>query len=515
MSDDPGGVRPLHRRRSTQPPRRARGHVPASGGPRRAAGGEPARHHPQRHRARRAGARARRRAHRRAHRRRAGGPGHHRRRGGRAGAGPPGAGPPTSARTRWSDPTSSRRSTPPSPTSSPPDAYHVVFECSGKRAAMEAGPRQLRRGGTARAGRRRHRAAPVRPEPHPAQRAHHHRRRSSTTPTASSVALELLAPGRSRSTCWSSPTTCPSTGCIDAMREPGRGPHRGQGDGRAPRQRGATMSRPATRPRTPRFNHVAMSLPADQLDDDGRGRIVRLLRRGVRLGGAPDMMTDDRQRLVLERSHLRAVRVPHRRGRADACPRLDHFGMSVGDARRARRRLERAKAFAEARRPGRHHRPEVDDHGCRQDPQLLRRLPAADDGRDAVLGVRRQPGFGSTGVTAATPVGPVPAVRRVRPPGMEARVRRAGRPPTRGTAGGAGPAGRGLGYDHLWVYDHVETVPRREPDAHVRGVHHAGRARPAHVDASGSASSSPARRTATPDCWPRRRRASTCSPAGG
>ena len=21
----------------------------------------------------------------------------------------------------------------------------------------------------------------------------------------------------------------------------------------------------------------------------------------------------------------------------------------------------------------------------------------------------------------------------------------------------------GLGYDHLWVYDHVETVPRREP----------------------------------------------------
>ena len=21
-----------------------------------------------------------------------------------------------------------------------------------------------------------------------------------------------------------------------------------------------------------------------------------------------------------------------------------------------------------------------------------------------------------------------------------------------------------LGYDHLWVYDHVETVPRREPE---------------------------------------------------
>ena len=33
-----------------------------------------------------------------------------------------------------------------------------------------------------------------------------------------------------------------------------------------------------------------------------------------------------------------------------------------------------------------------------------------------------------------------------------------------------------LGYDHLWVYDHVETVPRRRADPRVRGLHHAGRA---------------------------------------
>ena len=32
-----------------------------------------------------------------------------------------------------------------------------------------------------------------------------------------------------------------------------------------------------------------------------------------------------------------------------------------------------------------------------------------------------------------------------------------------GPVGGAGPLAESLGYDHLWVYDHVETVPRREP----------------------------------------------------
>ena len=45
-----------------------------------------------------------------------------------------------------------------------------------------------------------------------------------------------------------------------------------------------------------------------------------------------------------------------------------------------------------------------------------------------------------------------------------------------------------LGYDHLWVYDHVETVPRREADPLLRGVHHAGGALPAdHHHRSGPA----------------------------
>ena len=37
-----------------------------------------------------------------------------------------------------------------------------------------------------------------------------------------------------------------------------------------------------------------------------------------------------------------------------------------------------------------------------------------------------------------------------------------------------------LGYDHIWVYDHVETVPRREPTHVLRAVHDVVGALPAH-----------------------------------
>ena len=42
-----------------------------------------------------------------------------------------------------------------------------------------------------------------------------------------------------------------------------------------------------------------------------------------------------------------------------------------------------------------------------------------------------------------------------------------------------------LGYDHLWVYDHVETVPAPPADPRVRGLHPAGRAVAADVDGCG------------------------------
>jgi len=84
-----------------------------------------------------------------------------------------------------------------------------------------------------------------------------------------------------------------------------------------------------TKPRLPRLNHVAMSMPADALDADGRKAITDFY--GDVFGWMEyDMLTQDRRRLVM-RVHtdeqfvfLIAEDDPMK------CPRLDHFGMSVG-----------------------------------------------------------------------------------------------------------------------------------------------------------------------------------------
>ena len=84
-----------------------------------------------------------------------------------------------------------------------------------------------------------------------------------------------------------------------------------------------------SKPRLPRLNHVAMSMPADALGADGRKAITDFY--GDVFGWQEyDMLTQDRRRLVM-RVHtdeqfvfLIAEEDPMK------CPRLDHFGMSVG-----------------------------------------------------------------------------------------------------------------------------------------------------------------------------------------
>src|SRR3954468_23351571 len=88
------------------------------------------------------------------------------------------------------------------------------------------------------------------------------------------------------------------------------------------------MSTP-TKSRMPRLNHVAMSMPADALDDVGRAAITAFY--GDVFGWQEyDILTEDRRRLVL-RAHsdeqfvfLIADEAPMK------APRMDHFGMSVG-----------------------------------------------------------------------------------------------------------------------------------------------------------------------------------------
>ena len=96
----------------------------------------------------------------------------------------------------------------------------------------------------------------------------------------------------------------------------------------------------------PRFNHVAMSVSADLLDEEGRAGLLRFYGEVFGWTEMPTL-TEDRQRLVL-RAHsneqfvfLVADDEPMR------CPSSDHFGMSVATPEGLDAVLERARAFAE------------------------------------------------------------------------------------------------------------------------------------------------------------------------
>ncbi|HWE69953.1 MAG TPA: hypothetical protein VG205_06305 [Acidimicrobiales bacterium] len=94
----------------------------------------------------------------------------------------------------------------------------------------------------------------------------------------------------------------------------------------------------------PRFNHVAMSLPADLLGEDGRKDICRFFHEVLGFDEI-DVMTEDRRRLVLSCVHwdqfifLVSDATPMR------SPRMDHFGFSVGTLDELINIEKRAEAF--------------------------------------------------------------------------------------------------------------------------------------------------------------------------
>jgi len=116
------------------------------------------------------------------------------------------------------------------------------------------------------------------------------------------------------------------------------------------------------KPRTPRFNHVAMSLPADLLDEEHRKLIIEFYDEVFGWKELPTL-TQDRYRLVLscytyeQFVFLIADEPPM------TCARLDHYGLSVETEEELDAMLERAKAFQK-----RDDRVEIidkkmDDHG--------------------------------------------------------------------------------------------------------------------------------------------------------
>lgn len=95
----------------------------------------------------------------------------------------------------------------------------------------------------------------------------------------------------------------------------------------------------------PRFNHVAMSLSADLLDERNRADICRFWSEVFGFDEI-ESMTEDRHRLILSCVHwdqfifLIAEDEPMR------CPRMDHFGFAVGSLEELQGVQDRATAFA-------------------------------------------------------------------------------------------------------------------------------------------------------------------------
>jgi hypothetical protein len=98
--------------------------------------------------------------------------------------------------------------------------------------------------------------------------------------------------------------------------------------------------------RTPHFNHVAMSLPPDLLDEANRADITRFWGDVVGFMEIPQM-TEDRKRLVLSCHTVEQFVFLIADDTPMACPRLDHYGISVGSLDDLQAAYDRCVAFRE------------------------------------------------------------------------------------------------------------------------------------------------------------------------
>jgi hypothetical protein len=106
------------------------------------------------------------------------------------------------------------------------------------------------------------------------------------------------------------------------------------------------MTGPSFTSRKPRFNHVAMSLTADALDEESRKARADFYADVFGWIDIP-MMTIDRKRQVFQVHHLEqfVFLIAEDDGSAMECPRLDHFGLSVGAESELDDILARAKQW--------------------------------------------------------------------------------------------------------------------------------------------------------------------------
>src|SRR3954466_13606688 len=107
-----------------------------------------------------------------------------------------------------------------------------------------------------------------------------------------------------------------------------------------------TANGPAFGSRKPRFNHVAMSLTAEMLDDEHRKLRADFYGDVFGFFDIP-MMTIDRKRQVFQVHHIEQFLflIADDGGEKMVCPRLDHFGLSVGSEADLDAVLERAETW--------------------------------------------------------------------------------------------------------------------------------------------------------------------------
>jgi hypothetical protein len=101
-----------------------------------------------------------------------------------------------------------------------------------------------------------------------------------------------------------------------------------------------------TTARKPRFNHVAMSLAPDELDEEHRKLRAAFYEDVFGFVDIP-MMTVDRKRQVFTVHHVEqfVFLIADDDGGVMRCPRLDHFGVSVAEESELDDILARAKKW--------------------------------------------------------------------------------------------------------------------------------------------------------------------------
>ena len=106
------------------------------------------------------------------------------------------------------------------------------------------------------------------------------------------------------------------------------------------------MPETTERQRKPRFNHVAMSVPAELLSKAGSAELLRFYED---VFGWPEIpsLTEDDKRLVLQAYRNDQFVFLVADPKPMTCPGMDHFGMSVGSLQELEGLLERARKFKE------------------------------------------------------------------------------------------------------------------------------------------------------------------------